>query len=56
MHKTKNNLQPAFNQSEVGKINPDRIKTDENCRHTATIIVSAMKLIGEQKLNRKTVC
>ena len=49
MHKFKINLQSAFNKSEVGKTNPDWIKIDEHFRHTAIVIVSAMKLSVEQK-------
>ena len=55
MHKFKINLQSAFNKSEVGKTSPDWIKIDEHYRHTAIVIVSALKLLGEQKQNRKTV-
>ena len=55
MHKFKINLQAASNKSEVGKTNPDRIKIDEHYRQTAIVIVIAMKLLGEQKQNRKTV-
>ena len=40
------NLQPAFNQSKVGK------RSDKHCRHTALVIVSARKLI-EQKQTEK---
>ena len=43
------NLQSALNKSEVGKTSPDWIKIDEHYRHTAIVIVSAMKLIREQK-------
>ena len=55
MHKFKINLQSAFNKSEVGKTSPDWFKIDEHYRHSAIVIVSAMKLLGEQKQNRKTV-
>ena len=53
MHKFKINLQPAFNKSEAEKTSPNWIKIDEHYRHTAIVIVSAMKLLGEQKQNRK---
>ena len=53
MHKFKINLQSAFNKSEVGETSPDWIKIDEHYRHTAIVIVSAMKLLGEQKQNIK---
>ena len=55
MHKFKINLQSAFNKSEDGKTSPDWIKIDKNYRHTAIVIVSAMKLSGEQEKNKKTV-
>ena len=55
MHKFKIILQSDFNKSEVGKTSPDWIKIEEHYRHTAIFIVSAMKLLGEQKTNRKTV-
>ena len=55
MHQSKICFQSAFNQSEVAKTSPDWIKIDEHCRHTAIVIVSAMKLFGEQKQTRKTV-
>ena len=55
MHKFKINLQSAFNKSGVGKTSPDWIKIDEHYRHTAIIIVNAMKLSREQKRNKKTV-
>ena len=55
MHKFKINLQSVFNKSEFGKASPDWMKTDEHYRHTAIVIVSAMKPSGEQKQNRKTV-
>ena len=55
MHKFKINLQSAFNKSEFGKTSPDWMKIDEHYRHTAIVIVSAMKPPGEQKQNRKTV-
>ena len=55
MHKFKTNLQSAFNKSEFGKTSPDWIKINELHRHTAIVVVSAMKLSGEQKQNRKTV-
>ena len=55
MNKFKINLQSAFNKSQVGKTSPDWIKIDEHYKHTAIVIVSAMKLFGEQKQNRKTV-
>ena len=53
MHKSKINLQSALNKSEAGKTSPDQIKLDQHCRHTAIVIVSAMKLIREQKRKRK---
>ena len=49
MQKFKINLQSALNKSEVQKTSSDWIKIDEHYRHTAIVIVSAMKLIGEQK-------
>ena len=49
MHKFKINLQPAFIKSEVGKTSSDWIKIEEHYRHTAIVIVSAMKPLGEQK-------
>ena len=55
MHQNKLNLQAAFSEPEIGKINPDLKKLEEHCRHTAINIVKAMKLIGEQKQIRKTV-
>ena len=55
MLKFKINLQSAFNKSEVVKTTPDWIKINEYYRHTAIVIVSALKLLGEQKQNRKTV-
>ena len=55
MYKFKINLQSAFNKSENGKTSPDWIKIDEHYRHAAIVIVSAMKLLVEQKKNRKTV-
>ena len=55
MHKFKINLQSAFNKSEVGKTSSDCNKKDEHNRNTAIVIVSAMKLLGEQKQNMKTV-
>ena len=51
MHKFKINLQSALNKSEVGKTSPDWIKIDDNYRHTAIVIVSAMKLIREKREN-----
>ena len=51
MHQSKINLQSAFNQSEVGKTSPYWIKIDEHCRHTAIVIVSAMKLLEKQQEN-----
>ena len=47
MHKFKIILKSALNKSEVGKTSPDWIKIGEHYRHTAIVIVSAMKLIGE---------
>ena len=55
MHNFKTNLQSAFNKSEVGKTSPHWIKIDEHYRHTAIVIVSAMKLLGERKQKGKTV-
>ena len=55
MHKFKINPQSAFNKSKVSKTSPDWIKLDEHHRHTAIVIVSAMKLLGEQRQNSKTV-
>ena len=49
MHKFKTDLQSALNKSEVGKTSPHWIKIDEHYRHTTIVIVSAMKLIREQK-------
>ena len=55
MHKFKINLQSAFNKSEVGKTSPDWTKIYEHHTHTVIVIVSARKLSGEQKQNKKTV-
>ena len=49
---SKINHKPAF---KTNKRIPDWITIDEHCRHTARVIVSAMKLIGEKKQNRKIV-
>ena len=53
MHQFKINHQSAFNKLEVGKTSPDWIKIDEHYRNTARVIVSAMKLSGEKKQNKK---
>ena len=53
MHKFKINLQSALSKSEVGKTSPDWIKIDKHYRHTAIVIVSAMKLIREQKIENE---
>ena len=55
MHQSKINLQSAFNQSEIRKTSPYGIKIDKHRRQVAVVIVSAMKILGEQKHNRKTV-
>ena len=55
MHKFKINLQSAFKKLGVDKTSPDWIKIDEHYWHTAIVIVSAMKLLGEKKQNRETV-
>ena len=49
MHKFKINLQSALNKSEVAKTSPDWTKIDEHYRHTAIVIVSAMKQTRKQK-------
>ena len=55
MHQSKINLQSAFQQSELAKTCSDWIKIDKDCRHTARVIVIAMKILGEQQQNRKAV-
>ena len=55
MHKFKINLQSAHNKSEVGKTSPYWKEIDEHYRHTSIVIVSAMKLIREQKEKTKPV-
>ena len=55
MHKFEINLQSAFNKSEVDKTSSDWIEIDEHNKHTVIVIVSDMKLLGEQKQNRKNI-
>ena len=53
MQQSKINFLSAFNQPEIGKTSPAWIKIDEHFRHTAIVIVSAMKLLGGQSRTGK---